>query len=76
MYDALNAERSRQGVTPVAWSTELAAAATGHSADMAANGFPEPEPVSDEQTRADREQGELDSTPGHREIDEHRRLPA
>ena len=39
MYDALNAERVRQGLTPVAWSSELATAAVLHSADMARRGF-------------------------------------
>lgn len=39
MYEALNAERLRQGLRPVAWSPELATAATAHTADMARNGF-------------------------------------
>ena len=39
MFDLLNTERSRQGVTPVAWSPELGTAAALHSADMAANAF-------------------------------------
>lgn len=39
MYDALNAERVRLGLTPVAWSSELATAAALHSADMAANDY-------------------------------------
>jgi hypothetical protein len=39
MYDALNAERVRNGLTPVAWCAELGSAAALHSADMAANGF-------------------------------------
>jgi hypothetical protein len=39
MYDALNAERVGQGLTPVAWSAELATAAAHHSADMAANDY-------------------------------------
>jgi hypothetical protein len=39
MYDALNSERLRSGLTPVAWSRELGTAAALHSADMAANGL-------------------------------------
>ena len=39
MYDAVNAERLAQGLTPLAWSVELGAAAALHSADMVANGF-------------------------------------
>ena len=39
MYDALNAERVRQRMTPVAWSYELGTAAAQHSADMAAHGY-------------------------------------
>jgi uncharacterized protein YkwD len=39
MYDALNAERVRQGMAPVAWSYELGSAAAQHSADMAAHGY-------------------------------------
>lgn len=43
MFEALNAERLRQGLTPVAWSYELATAAAAHSADMARNDFLEHE---------------------------------
>ena len=39
MYEAVNAERLRQGITPVAWSPELGTAAARHAADMARNGF-------------------------------------
>ena len=39
MFEMLNAERVRQGLTPVAWSYELAMAAGLHSAEMAANGY-------------------------------------
>jgi uncharacterized protein YkwD len=43
MFEALNAERRRQGLTPVAWSAELGRAAALHSADMASNDFLEHE---------------------------------
>ena len=43
MFEALNAERRRQGLTPVAWSAQLGRAAALHSADMASNDFLEHE---------------------------------
>lgn len=43
MFEALNAERRRQGLTPLAWSAELGRAAALHSADMARNDFLEHE---------------------------------
>ena len=39
MFEALNRERLRQGLMPVAWSTELARAAALHSEDMARADF-------------------------------------
>src|SRR5688572_3725980 len=39
MFELLNAERVAQGLTPVAWSSELGQAAELHSADMAARGY-------------------------------------
>lgn len=39
MYEALNAERLRQGLLPVAWSPELGMSTALHAADMARNGF-------------------------------------
>jgi hypothetical protein len=56
MFEALNAERVRQGLTPVAWSSELAKAASQHSSDMARHDFLEHESLdgSSPQDRAAR----------------------
>jgi uncharacterized protein YkwD len=57
MFEALNAERVRQGLTPVAWSSELGKAAALHSADMARNDYLEHESLdgSSPQDRAARQ---------------------